>query len=354
LQEYLCFRRKFWFVDVLGLDRLPDDADADAFDVTFHFDRPYPEDKRFRAENVRLHCVPVTNLFEMDAEPIRVEGLVSEYRVTPSVRRRQSVETYDVRSVTGIEDETGRRHDYTPFFTFRHAASGASGRSSREDVQKRYFTTTRRVGSNDTPEVYLSLGGTELETLADAPAETLSVEIRATNGSLPREHLQEGMLSELAPDVPQIVRPENLTRPTLIRDPSGREDYYWDLLSHLSFNLASVATREALVEILDLYDWTGTDVGRANQRRLDGIRDVTWEAKEVMRRGAVMRGAEVTLEVQHGHFANEGDLCLFGEVLSRFLSLYATINSFVHLTIHLNPSGRRLRWTPMRGSQPTL
>ncbi|HEX9007354.1 MAG TPA: type VI secretion system baseplate subunit TssF, partial [Bacteroidota bacterium] len=66
------------------------------------------------------------------------------------------------------------------------------------------------------------------------------------------------------------------------------------------------------------------------------------------------RGTEVTVEVNDGHFADEGDLCLFGLVLSEFYSLYATINSFVHLTIVTKPSEQRFRWQPARGSLPLL
>jgi type VI secretion system protein ImpG len=349
LQEYLSFRRKFWFVDLHGLHRL-DAGDADAFDVTLHFDRAYPEDKRFKTDNVRLHCAPIINLFEMDAEPIRAEGLVPEYRVSPSARHKRSITTYDVLHVEGIEDRTGVRHDYTPYYTFRHTTSPIDARPGG-DAQGRHFTTSRRIGPTGMPAVYLSLGGSELESLADVPSETLSVEVRCTNGSLPREHLQEGMIDELAPNVPQIVNVTNLTRPTLIREIPDREDFYWQLVSHLSFSFLSIAERESLVGVLDLYDWTGTD---ANRRRLTGIRDVDWSAKEIMVRGAVLRGVEVSLDIQQGYFADEGDLCLFGDVLSRFFSLYATMNSFVHLRITLSPSGRTYHWRPDRGTQPVL
>ena len=349
LQEYLSFRRKFWFVDVHGIHRL-DAGEADAFELTLHFDRPYPEDKRFKADNIRLHCAPIVNLFEMDAEPIRVEGLVPEYRVNPSARQKRSIQTYDVTRVEGIEDRTGIRHDYTPYYTFRHHTSPID--MQRDDgTERRHFTTSRRTGPTGMPAVYLSLGGTELESLTSVPAETLSVEVRCTNGSLPREMLQEGMISKLAQNVPQIVEPINLTRPTLIRDVPDRKSFYWELLSHLSFNFMSVATREALVGILSLYDWTGTD---ANRRRLSGIRSVDWEPKEIMVRGSILRGVEVQLEIQQGYFADEGDLCLFGDVASTFFSLYATMNSFVHVKLEVTPSGRTYQWRPDQGRQPVV
>jgi type VI secretion system protein ImpG len=58
--------------------------------------------------------------------------------------------------------------------------------------------------------------------------------------------------------------------------------------------------------------------------------------------------------VEDGYFADEGDLNLFGMVLSRFFSLYATVNSFAHLEIITKPSEKRYQWQPSRGEAPTL
>ena len=58
------------------------------------------------------------------------------------------------------------------------------------------------------------------------------------------------------------------------------------------------------------------------------------------------------MTVQEDHFSDTGDLLLFGEVLSAFLSGYATLNSFVHLTITAAPSGAEYQWQPTKGTQP--
>lgn len=348
LQEYLCFPRKFWFADLQGLDRLALDADLSAFDVSITFDAPYPEDRRFGADNVRLYCAPVVNLFEADAEPIRVEGYASEYRVLPSLRHRKSMEVYDVQKVTGIEDATGKRHAYENFYQFRHLGG---------PPERRHYTATRRPGNEGRHDVYLALSIPEQKAQDTLVPETISIDLRVTNGNIPHEKLQEGMINQLAPDVPQIARPENLTKPTRrLAPPIERErDFFWKLISHWSLNYLSVATREALIGLLDLYDWTDGDARRRrNQRRLAGIEEVAWAPKEQLFRGGIIRGAEVTLRIRDGNFSDEGDLCLFGLVMSEFLSMYATINGFVHLTIETIPSGKRYAWTPQRGIRPIL
>jgi type VI secretion system protein ImpG len=67
-----------------------------------------------------------------------------------------------------------------------------------------------------------------------------------------------------------------------------------------------------------------------------------------------LRGGQVTIEVDEDHFSDEGDLCLFGLVMSEFLSMYATINSFIHLAIVAKPSERTYKWIPNRGKNTAL
>lgn len=340
LQEWLLFRRKFWQVDVVGLAPVSASApDAEAFAVDIVFDVPYPEDRRLRTEHVRLHSTPAVNLFGHDAEPMRAEHTWAEQRITPSLRHPTTVEAYDVVGVVGTEDGTGRRRAYARAF-------GLSADAERS------FDVLRRPGPARAADLALVLASPALDAGEPLP-ETLSVALRCTNGSLPYEVVQPGMVDRLAPAEPQFAEVANLDRPSLIRRPplDRHPDLLWALLAHWSFSHGSLATPEALVGLLDLYDWADTE---ASRRRRQGIRDVRWTPKEILSRGAIRRGVEVTIEVTDGQFADDGDLALFGLVMSEFLSLYATINAFVHLAIETLPSGKRLTWTPDRGARPLV
>ncbi len=339
LQEYLVFRRKFWCIDLCGLDRFKP-GDASEMKVDIHFKTPYPEDRRFRAENVRLFCSPIVNIFQRDAEPISVDHVVPEYRVIASVH--DQMEVYDVQKGIGIEEKTGKRHTYIPFYEFKHG----------RERGKRYFTTTSRFGGTGRFETFVNLNTLDQDTSGLA-SETLSIETRCTNATLPREKLHEGSIKKLAPGMPEIARPHNFSQPTLILYPpiQQKREFFWKLISHWSLNYQTVARKDALQGLMELYDWS---VGDANRRRIGGIREVSWKAKEVVERGIVLRGAEVTVKVQEDHFADEGDVSLFGLILSQFLSAYATINSFVHLKIETLLSGKTYRWQPKQGNQPLI
>ncbi len=339
LQEYLAFRQKFWFVDLLGLDRFEAPPRMAEFEVALHFGRALPERQRFAAESLRLGCTPAVNLFAHDGEPLAVDHRSAEYRVTPDVHRPLSVEAWAVERVRGVEDGTGRRHDYGP-----RGADGA-GRPGR-----RWFTAARRPAAGGRSALHLALGGAPA---AELRPEKVSLELRCTNGDLPRERLGEHAITEPGPDMPRLAAVDNLTRPTRRLEPPAPDgrDRLWRLLSHLSLGHRSVATRDGIAELLSLHDWTGE---APNRQRAAAVRAVAWRPREVVRRRACVRGAEVALEVADGGFADEGDLCLFGEVLSRVLSAYATINSFVHLAIVAVPSGERYAWRPDGGTSPLL
>lgn len=349
LHEYLTFRRKFWCIDLSGLERFRSSLATNTFQVKVFFDRSYPEDKRFRTENIRLYCSPVVNLFEEDAEPLRVDHQTAEYRVLPNVRYRKTMQVYDIQQAVGIEDKTGKRHTYLPFFSFMHTLTPG----------QRYYTEASRIGPTDHYETYVILDS-GVDDTSGLAIESLSLDLRCTNGSLPREKLKERMINQLAPEVPKVATPSNQTQPTMILYPPTRrqKDFFWKMISHWSFNYQTIASKEALAGLLSLYDWTDdkTDprLSEANKRRVAGIRNVTWTPKEVMYRGAILRGGEVTIYIQEGHFADEGDVCLFGLVMSRFLAMYATLNSFVHLTIEIVPSGKRYQWQPKNGTRPML
>lgn len=351
LQEYLSFRRKFWFADMFGFDRFVPPEKTPEFQIRIHFDRAFPEEKKFKAENIRLYCTPIVNVFRTDAEPVRVDHLGSEYRIIPDIHHPKSNEVYSIDKVIGTEEGTGKQHQYHQFFSFKSGLVGGK--------ESRYFTTSTRFGPSDNYQTFIALEGFAAED-GNLPAETLSTGITCTNGSLPREKLQERTITQPAPDFPAIVTFENITQPTLDLHPKGfesmrstqrEENFLWRMISHLSLNFVSVATLESLRSVLELYDWTGTD---ANRRRIAGLRNVSCAPKEIIHRSAVIRGVEVTVEIQDGHFADEGDLCLFGLVLSEFFSMYATINSFVHLSIVTKPSEHHYRWQPLKGSLPII
>ena len=98
---------------------------------------------------------------------------------------------------------------------------------------------------------------------------------------------------------------------------------------------------EVLRGTLALYDWTENEM---NRRRLAAIIDVRHSEIERFEQGHLLRGVQIEVTLDSHGFAGHGDICLFGEMLSRFFALYTDIHLFNRLIIILQPTGERLEW----------
>ncbi|WP_039787744.1 type VI secretion system baseplate subunit TssF [Herbaspirillum huttiense] len=346
LLEYFTFREKFLFVDLCGLDitKLPENSSS--FELEIALTQAYPADQRFSAENLRLFCSPVINLFELDAEPIEIDHHETEYRVVPASRQGEHVETYSVEAIEAFDHETAERYEYVPFSTFRHR-----GGMLRYEAPERYFHTRVRPGVSGLHETWVVLGGHAWETMNVLPEESLSLRVTGTNGLLPRKGLQEASLNELGASTQNVSGVRNLVSPTLPLYPPTQDRFQWRVLSHLAPNFLSMMNAEVLRGALALYDWTNDEM---NRRRLEGIRWVSQELIEEVSGGSVERGVSIEVTLDSHAFAGEGDVMLFGELLHRFFALYADINLFTKLTIVSLPSQKRIAWSRSKVERTAL
>lgn len=136
--------------------------------------------------------------------------------------------------------------------------------------------------------------------------------------------------------------PDNLCAPTLPCYPPAQDRFHWRVLSHLGSGFLSMMDNaDVLRGTLALYEWTDSEM---NRRRLEAIIDVTHSETERFEQGYLVRGVQIEVTLDSHGFAGRGDICLFGEMLSRFLALYTDIYLFNRLIIILQPTGERLEW----------
>ncbi len=336
LLEYFTFREKFLFIDLCGLDVAKLPVNSTSFELEILLQHAYPSDQHFTAENLRLFCTPVINLFTLTAEPIRVDHSETEYRVVPAGHRGEHVETYSVDALVAFDHEFAKRFEYVPFSTFRHR-----GGMLRHEAPERYFHTRVRQGVTGLHDTWVILGGHAWETMEDLPEENLSLNMTGTNGMLPRKGLREASINELGGTATNVSAVRNLAAPTLPLYPPTGDRFQWRVLSHLAPNFLSMMDAEVLRGALALYDWTGDEL---NRRRLAGILHVSEELLEEVSGGSVERGVLIEVTLDSHAFAGEGDVMLFGELLHRFFGLYAEINLFTKLAIVSLPTQVRTEW----------
>ncbi|CAJ0818183.1 type VI secretion system baseplate subunit TssF [Ralstonia flaminis] len=341
LLEYFTFPEKFIFVDLVGLDLQAVPHHADYIDVEVVLDKPYPDDMRFSAENVRLFCTPIINLFQVDADPITATQFETEYRVNAMEQYGEHVDVYSVDTVQGFTSGTGSRFEYVPFAAFRHR-----GGMLRHDMPERYFHTRVQRGPSGRFDTWVILGGHAWEHQNTLPQETLSLSVTGTNGMLPRKNLREASIQRMRSGFTNVESVRNLTAPTLPVYPPTGDRFHWRVLSHLAPNYLSLLDAEILRGSLALYDWTD---GELNKRRIDAITDVQHRPLQKLVKGGLQRGVEIEVTLDAGQFAGDGDIQLFGAMLNRFLGLYATLNLYTRLTLIVQPTGQRITWPDTKG-----
>jgi type VI secretion system protein ImpG len=345
LQEYFTLPQKLLFFDVRGLDAAREEIQGEKFEIHFELERPPPLPARLGSDALRLHSVPVINLFQTTADPIIHRTLEDEHLVRPAGIDLGHAEIYSVDGVSGIRSGRPTRRVYRPFFDFSHAAEG-----NEEPAFYRLRRTLSPV--DDWVDTYLSIG-TPADVSPELGEETLSLDVTCTNRALPTR-LQIGDISAATPTSPTIAKFKNIvavTRP--VRPPLGQE-VHWRLLSHLALNQRSLMDAQALRALLELYNFQeGADepVARANQLRAESIRGV--ESRPVTRflEGAPVRGRQVTVDVGEAGFAGAGDAFLMGAVLAELFASHVTLNAFTELSLRLQPSQAEFRWLPRSGTR---
>ena len=341
LLEYFTFPEKFMFVDLLGLDMQAIPQQASYVDVEVVLDTPYPDDMRFTAENVRLYCTPIINLFELEADPITATQFETEYRVNAMEQYGEHVDVYSVDTVQGFESNSGKRFEYAPFAAFRHR-----GGMLRHEMPERYFHTRVQRGPAGRFDTWVILGGHAWEHQNALPKETLSLSVTGTNGMLPRKSLREASIRRMRSGFTNVEAVRNLTAPTLPVYPPTGDRFHWRVLSHLAPNYLSLLDAEILRGSLALYDWTD---GELNKRRIEAITEVKHRPLQKLVKGGLQRGVEIEVTLDGSQFAAAGDIGLFGAMLNRFLGLYATLNLYTRLVVVSQPTGKRTVWPDTKG-----
>ncbi|WP_392559021.1 type VI secretion system baseplate subunit TssF [Orbus mooreae] len=344
LLEYFSFREKFMFVDLHGLDIKSVPQHCRYIDIELVLKQSWPTDMPFDHHNFCLHCVPAINLFDLEADPIVVNQLESEYLLRPLLRQDGHIEIYSIENVEAIT--RNGRYSYVPFTSFKHR-----GGMLRHDAPERYYHTRVRKAASGLHDTWLILGGKVWDKQENLENETLSLRVTGTNGMLPRKALRNARIDTLVSSQAYIASVKNLAALTQPCYPPTEDRFHWRVLSHLAPNYLSLMNAEVLRGTLALYDWTDNEL---NRRRLEGIIDVSHRMIKRIEKGMLQRGIEIEVTLNTYQFTGEGDVMLFGELLHQFFALYADVNLFTQLILVLLPTGKKVTWNCSKTSQPLL
>jgi len=352
LTEYLAFPDKFNFVDLpLPQAAMPAAKDGESNgsrSVTVHFilsGLRSDSDQARLLESISprsfaLGCAPVVNLFQQNADPIRVTHAATQYPVVVDARRAYGYEVYSIDKVFRVKQTPhGESIDeFRPFFSLQHDDLLGENDALGERAPGRYWHVQRdEAKAIASPGYELEMSIVDVEFEPTSPqTDTLSIRVTATNRGLPN------LLSFGAAGGDLFIEGGSLAREIrLLRKPTESHRFernkgsLWRLVSHLSLNHLSISGRgvDALKEMLRLYDLPRD---AANARQIDGLVAVEFVPATAWLDGkpfaSFVRGTEVRLTVDEESFVGIG-VSLFAAVLDRFFGLYVHINSFSQLTV---------------------
>lgn len=332
--EYFAFPEKFHFVDLCGFNTASVPPGETRIEFEFLLDGRIADNVTFDANSFRLFCTPVINLFELDAQPIRPNAYDREYPVHPPASAGNHIEPYDALSVVAADPRNAMHHEYRPFKEFQHR-----GGMLRYESPERYFHTSIRQRPTGQREMWVTLGGHLWDEPGGLPDGHVTVRVLACNGRLPRMALRDSMITEPVSAFAGVERVRNLTAPTMPLYPPRGGEYDWNVLSH--FNAAgsselNMMDASVMRGVLSLYDWSPLD---DNGRRIEAIHYVWFDEETEIVNSRVDRIVNVNVGIEPSGFAGQGDVALFGDVLSRFVGRYACFHYAVRLVLYEGVGG---------------
>jgi type VI secretion system protein ImpG len=374
IQEYFTFPYKYFFFDLSGLDRLRRPEFGKTVDLIFLIgpfegtDRDQALDRFVSKETVRFGCTPVINLFEGEAEPIRLSHRRPEYLVRARGSREFPPHVFSVDEVEAVVPGGPRRVSFGPFFSYRHRHS---------DTEPGLFWYERRHPSTWLPgaatDVSLSFVDQRGETIyPDFPS--VAADLTCFNGSLPSQlsiGSEQGDLDLEGGGAP-VKNILALMHPTQPIQPPLDGTLHWRLVSQLSLNYLSLVGEDqaeygggelgdradrprsgaALRELLRLYNFGDSSVGEKHVKGITRVECEPWYARVRGEHGlSFARGRRATIEFDEDQYSG-GGIYLLASVLERFLALFTSMNSFTVLRARVHSKQRiyTLReWEPRAG-----
>jgi type VI secretion system protein ImpG len=346
LQEYFVFPNKFLFFDIQNLDFTTATQTADILIPLCTYDpQKIYQNLLIKNDTLKLGCTPIINLFPKITDPIRLDKKKIEYPLVADMRRNLVTEIYSLEKVVSVSPISSETTTFSPYFSYDHP--------DIRNEQQAYWSS-RRVPSADpnVPGTDLMLSFVNLDFSPAFPAvETVYAYTLCTNRALAEAVLPNTELhADEAVPTKSIVC---LLYPTATVYPDQDGAAQWKLISQLAVNYLSLdSTPESLKafqEILRVYSGSQDNAFL----EISGISNMTCE-KVVRRFGkdawrGFVRGTSVTLTLDDANFAKKEAL-LFSSVLSRFLGLYCSINSFVELSVKRPQESEVWRtWPPIAG-----
>lgn len=355
--EFFAFPEKFLFFDLTGLKSSMVKLKQEINIYIYLKSSSTELERNLSASNFVLGCTPVVNLFEHQADPIKLDHKIAEYPLVPDMRRPLGYEVYSVDQVTGLSSG-GERHEFVPLYGIKHQQIDLNNQAYW--FAKRQSAKLGTGNRDDATDVLLSL--VDLQLNPNLPDDkTLLIKTTCSNRNLPEKlpFSTEQPRLQCVEGSPPCEKIRCLIQPTRALRPALGKGARWRFLSHLNLNQLSLGgSRDALAalkEILRLYDFKDSSASRAIIESIIALDIHAMSAPlAVDGRTALCRGLEISLTIDDAQLSGSSSY-LFATVLEHFFGLYCSVNSFTRLVARRkNKEGYLKKCSPRAGEKVLL
>lgn len=351
IQEYFQLPEKFLFIDINELDEIFSLPNIESFELVFQFSRKIESQFRIKTENFRLYCTPIVNLFNIDADPIKIEHKRIEYMLRPQYKNLEHCEIFSVDNVFGRIKGQSKRVTYPPFESFEHQISEKNG--GFEAFYKLNMHPSILGKGVDLLVSFISDQSQNKELLS----ETISCELTCSNRNL-AEAIQTSEIIHDTGESPEFVSFKNITKVTPSYSPPLSGDVHWQLISNLALSYQSNNSVESLRNMVKHYDFKALNNrqdARTNEQICEGIEAIDSEFESLIIKGVLVRGLKTKLHLRESKFGAKGlqgeaNMYVFCTILNGYFRQFAQVNSFHQLTVKAIESGEEYQWKMLDGT----
>jgi len=362
LQEYFCFRQRFYFFTLRQLAHGLKNIHSNQADIIILLkELPQHLIAHVNASRFLLYCTPVINLFPKQLDQTVIDRAKNSFHLVPDRCNPMEYEVFSVESVSGMDGNHRPEMMFKPLYQTRHNSPGPGGR---------YFSLQRKptlqptgghspVSQYQGTELFISLVDQH-----DAPycddLRYLRVEAMVTNRDWPRQLTSDATCGLTMPEGVPVSAARFVIPVTAPRPPLATGESAWQLIRQLSLNylpftgVTAPAGAEALRELLHLYT-RGDDPQAATQ--INSLTGCRTEAVTRRLKGDGLlnygRGVRCTLTIDEQGFSGCSPW-LFGLVMENYLSRHAAINVFTETWLWSVQRGCIGQWPARPGKRGIL
>lgn len=331
LQEYFAFADKFYGFDI----KLPEEICMTG-DGAFYIPMSYDISMQILKENFSLFSVPAINLFPKTTEPLRIDHTQIEYPLIPDYRLYGNHEIYRIERMVAINEEENDEVFVPEFFSCDHS----------DEYENGLFWTSRRKKSTTKDalgeDVVVSFVDTKFNEAAPKDKFFFAYTL-CTNRGVAQYIPPKGKL-DINFSAP-VLNVYCVDHPTAERASLENGAVLWKLISLLSLNSLSFSS-EGIKKIKNVLNIFADVFNSGLAGEVDAIVDV--QSKISTRRIheqtwlGFIRGTQIEITFDDSVFNLGLPLSM---VIAKFLTSYASINTFVDVSVkNLSKNGVLKKW----------